>query len=652
MLPSTSIALVAILAYGLILLPAYGESAGNDGLTLSQDGVTRYRVVIATEADAPTKAAAEELVNHLEQITGADFRVVTDDRRPVRYEIVVGPCQRLAEISPPINVEQLQPEEYIIRTVGSRLFIIGGPRNGTLNGVYVFLEDILGCRWYTPDCSVIPSQPTLRIEPLNIRETPRFEARILIEHRATNSADPDWAARMRLNGVGLGDDPRHRQALHTAGPWCHSLAALLPASQYFDTHPEYFSEINGQRIREHSQVCMTSEGAVQACLKQAKLWIAENPSAQVVSVTTNDWYNYCQCPTCRAACEQYGVTGAWLRFVNAIAEEIEKDYPDVLVDTFAYEWTVEPPRNVKPRHNVVIRYAPIYGCSYHAYDDPNCALNVQEHSADYLKRWCEIGPRVWIWYYLLEGGALRPYPGLKCLQQNFALFDKLGVKGFSTFQLRPHGPTFFMHNIKSYLAAKLMWDPSYDVDRGIEEFCRAYYGPAAEEMLSYIEQTQDEQSYQLGPEGQALQPPQDPVAVGVPERIGRNALWHSRSERIRNVPGFHVDFVSAPAIKPEMLKQWDAAFERMEQQVANDPTLLLHVQAERVTVLWCCLLYLPPEDPVRIKAQKLWLPTATKVGVLWIPDLRSEGSVGKLWLNDENIEMLRREFPEFCPPAS
>ena len=135
---------------------------------------------------------------------------------------------------------------------------------------------------------------------------------------------------------------------------------------------------------------------------------------------------------------------------------------------------------------------------------------------------------------------------------------------------------------------------------------------AAEEMLSYIEQTQDEQSYQLGPEGQALQPPEAPVAVGVPERIDRGRLWYLRSERIRNAPGLHGDFITAPAIKPAILKQWDAAFERMEQQVANGPTLLLHVQAERVTVLWCCLLYLPPEDPVRIKAQKLWLPTATK----------------------------------------
>jgi len=649
LLPASTV-LFAILASSLILPPACGEAPIDERLTLSQNGATRYRVVIATNADAPTKAAADELVNHLEQITGADFRLVTDDRRPVRYEIVVGPCQRLEEVSPPINVKQLQPEEYIIRTVGTRLIIVGGPRNGTLNGVYVFLEDILGCRWYTPDCSVIPKEPTLRIAPLNIRETPRFEARILIEHRATNSADPDWAARMRLNGSLLGDDPRHQQVLHTAGPYGHSLAALLPASQYFDTHPEYFSEINGQRIREHSQVCMTSEGAIQACVKQAKQWLAEDPTAQVVSVSHNDWYNYCQCPSCRAASEEYGVTGAWLRFVNAIAEEIEKDYPDVLVDTFAYEWTVEPPRNVKPRHNVVIRYAPIYGCSYHAYDDPNCALNVQEHSADYLKRWCEISPRVWIWYYMLDGGVLHPSPLLKPLQQNFALFDKLGVKGFSTFQLRPHGPTFFLHNVKSYLAAKLMWDPSYDVDSGIEEFCRAYYGPAAEEMLSYIEQTQDEQSYQLGPDGQSLQPPEAPVAVGVPERIDRRRLWNLRSERIRNVPGFHGDFVTAPAIKPKALKQWDAAFERMERQVANDPTLLARVQAERASILWCCLLYLPPDDPVHIKAQKLFLPIATKVGVMWIPDLRSQGNVGKLWLNEENIKMLRREFPEFCPP--
>ena len=100
------------------------------------------------------------------------------------------------------------------------------------------------------------------------------------------------------------------------------------------------------------------------------------------------------------------------------------------------------------------------------------------------------------------------------------------------------------------------------------------------------------------------------------------------------------------------LENFEAAFERMKRLVADDPIILRCVQAERVTVLWCCLLYLAPGDPGCVKAQELFLPMATEVGVLWIPDPRSEGNVGKLWLKEENIVMLRREFPEFCPPLS
>ncbi len=57
------------------------------------------------------------------------------------------------------------------------------------------------------------------------------------------------------------------------------------------------------------------------------------------------------------------------------------------------------------------------------------------------------------------------------------------------------------------------------------------------------------------------------------------------------------------------------------------------------------------QDPVGMKAQELFLPMATEVGVLWIPDPRATGTPQKLWVNEENLDMLRREFLEFCPPA-
>ncbi len=631
--------------FELLPLPAKVGVAGGEGITLAESGQTRYQIVIGQQAKAPVRAAAEELAEHLQQITGVRFQVVSDEQPPAAHEIVVGPSKRLAALSSPIEPAELAPESYVIRTDGDRLFIVGGSRNGTLNGVYVFLEEILGCRWYSPDCSVIPQQPSLRLQPLDLRGRPPFEARVLIEHRGSNAANPDWAAHMRLNGVVMSNDPRHQEVIHWAGPFCHSLASLVPSS-LFETHPEYFSEIDGKRIKENSQVCMTNPGAIATAVATAKQWLAQHPTATYVSVTHNDCANYCRCKECAAVSKQYGVTGTWLRFVNAIAEELEKDYPRILVDTFAYEWTVEPPRNVKPRRNVIIRYAPIESCSYHAYDDPKCELNVKWHTAEWLKTWRAISERVQVWCYLLEGASLQPYPGFECLQANFRLFREMGINGFSTFQLRPHGATFYMHGLKSYLVAKLMWNPEYDVRQGMEEFCRAYYGPAGQEMLDYVRESQDEGAYQRGSDGRPLQEPVDHVAVGLPERINRGLSWFPPRHSRREVPGFHLDFTTAPTPRPEMLRRWDAAFERMEKRVAGDPVLLQRVRAERLCILWCSLMFLPPADPVHQQARQQFLPAATAAGGVWIPDLRASD---KLWLTPENVKMLQRDYPELCP---
>ena len=255
-------------------------------------------------------------------------------------------------------------------------------------------------------------------------------------------------------GLGLAEKGRsdYRVVIaENAGTSSHSLASLLPVAKYFDKHPEYFSEIDGQRIKTHTQVCATNREAAEICAQNGLEWLAGNPGAKILSVTHNDYGNQCQCADCRADYQKYGVTGTYLRFVNVIADRIAKARPDAIVDTFAYQWTREPPRGVRIPDNVAIRYAPIEACSHHAYADPECVVNVEQHAADWLEDWTRLSNRVWIWYYLLESGPLHPYPGLDCLAENFRLFQRLGVKGLSFFQLRPHGVTFFMHNLKSYL---------------------------------------------------------------------------------------------------------------------------------------------------------------------------------------------------------
>ena len=63
---------------------------------------------------------------------------------------------------------------------------------------------------------------------------------------------------------------------------------------------------------------------------------------------------YCRCAKCRAVDEEEsGPTGSLLRFVNAVAAEVEKVRPDVLVETLIFQYSRKPPKITRPRRNVM-----------------------------------------------------------------------------------------------------------------------------------------------------------------------------------------------------------------------------------------------------------------------------------------------------------
>ena len=48
-----------------------------------------------------------------------------------------------------------------------------------------------------------------------------------------------------------------------------------------------------------------------------------------------------------------------IALVNYIAEKIEPEFPNVAVDTLAYQYTRKPPRTLRPRPNVIVRLCSI-----------------------------------------------------------------------------------------------------------------------------------------------------------------------------------------------------------------------------------------------------------------------------------------------------
>ncbi|MDR1927267.1 MAG: DUF4838 domain-containing protein, partial [Oscillospiraceae bacterium] len=157
------------------------------------------------------------------------------------------------------------------------------------------------------------------------------------------------------------------------------------------------------------------------------------------------------------------------------------------IDTFAYQYTRTPPKLVKPRDNVIVRLCSIECCFTHPLDDPNCPDNVS--FASDIKRWSEISNRLYIWDYTTNYENYNcPFPNFQVLQKNMQFFIKHNVKGIyeeGNYTAAECNSEFA--DLRSYLLARLMWDPDLDYDAEMNGFLKAYYGGGWQYMREFLD---------------------------------------------------------------------------------------------------------------------------------------------------------------------
>ncbi len=460
----------------LLLLPLLCANAAGD-LVLADGGRSAYSICLSNQASPSEKRAANELQRFLSEITGARLPIISDEAAGKKPVIVVGE----GAITKALGIAVPKGESYVLRTAGQRLIIAGGRERGTMYGVYGFL-DKLGCRWFTRDVSRIPKQSRLMIQPQNETGGPAFEYR---EPFFAEAREKEWAARNRVNGASqeLDESTGGKVSYY---PFVHSFAALVPVEKYFKEHPEYFSLIEGKRRSERTQLCLTNPEVVRVGVAQVRTWIKEHPAAKIISVSQNDWTGWCECDNCmRVEKEEGGVhSGPILRYVNAVAAEIEKTNPDKLIDTLAYWYTEDPPSKTRPRPNVRIRLCPIGACEAHPYEQ--CERNA--YFMKHLKDWSKITNQLYIWHYNTDfANYLLPFPDYDELAADIPMYKRYGVVGIFLEGATNSEGGAEDAEMRSYVMGRLLWDTRTNVSRDIDEYLDAVYGPAAKTMRAYHE---------------------------------------------------------------------------------------------------------------------------------------------------------------------
>lgn len=471
-----SLFLVAVLAFG-----GCAHHAGHH-----TDSETPLTIVVAEDADAPTAYAAEELRDHLEAMVGVAPHIESPEARTRGLVLVVGQNDLSDRLLGHPDWAALGPEESFLKTKGRHLVLAGGAPRGTLYAVYALLQDHLGVRWFTPEITHIPEMETFILPELDEHIVPVLEYR---EAFTLDGFDGDWAARNRVNGNSMRLEEKHGGKIQYHG-FVHTFEQLVPPGEFFETHPEYFSLIDGERVGERSQLCLTNPDVERIIIERIRERMIQHPEATVFSVSQNDWYNYCECAACTALAEaEESQMGPMLKLVNAVARAVAEDFPDKAIDTLAYQYTRKPPKRLRPEPNVIIRLCSIECCFSH----PLATCNSEENRAFVadMEAWSEISDRLWVWDYVTSfAHYFTPFPNHHVRKPNIQFFVDHNVTGifeqdvYTTLngELSP---------LSAYMNARLLWNPEADDEALKMEFLEGVYSFAAPHIAQYIQLLED-----------------------------------------------------------------------------------------------------------------------------------------------------------------
>lgn len=525
------------LAYRLL------HDTGGELLPLTRNGVTGHVIVTGADPIKAEQTAANELAHYLNQVTGAKFEIVSEaaftgagKKTPA---IFVG-WTDYAAAQGDIALADFGAEEWLLRRVGKNLIITGGRSRGTLYGVYDFLENQVGVHWLARDAEVVPSQPTLLVGPLDRRAKPAFRIRNNYPTRL-DEGEMRFRVRNRQNffAANVFDLPTpffdaYGGREFIGGPYhCHNFSLYVPVDKYGAGHPEYYAQDkNGGRVLPLGQapggnkvdadfaragitggICLTNPEVRKIVLANLLERIAadrrefppgrpaspDQPPPMIYDVSQQDNDVVCQCTACRAVVAREGSeSGPLIEFINELADGVSVRYPEIKLQTFAYMWSQIPPKTLRPRDNVVIRWADWFSNhSPQPMPEPWHPLTapVNAWREENLRQWSAITPAgLHVWDYG-EPFAWPDFPftlapmlaeDIRLFADNhvFAVFLQSGgslpwsqVEGGATVNaLGQFSPLY------NWLACQLMLDPRRPVEPLIDTFMAGYYGLAAPMM--------------------------------------------------------------------------------------------------------------------------------------------------------------------------
>ena len=462
-----------------------------------KDGATAYRIVVPANATEYESEAATLIVDFIEKATGAKIPVIDDGvalSSKGKY-ISVGDTVLMRDSGISVPVDKFGESGFVIHTKRDTVFISGARsslRCGTYYGAQEYLYHTINWRAYTAEEVDFDKKTSIALADYDITEIPEFDHRRTSYVPAYNNTT--WNRYLRLS-------IRSEANLLTGG---HSHFSVLPPEMYFDEHRDwyYWDEARGdfykdEKFYTYAQLCLSNQAMYEEFVDQLVKKFEENPTKDFVHLGMQDNTNFCTCDGCQAMQAEYNTNMAGLNniFTNRVAREvskrIEEKQPDrkLYFETFAYYATIEPPVHeengelvpdhpeVVPDDNVYIQYTPL--------GRNTLETNLSEENAafdQYLKGWVTIAKNISVWDYITNySNFILPFKVWDTLTEQLRYYSDHNVKQMY-LQGNVTSGTAQMYEMRLWISAKLMWNPSLSYEALEDEFLEHFYGAAAEKV--------------------------------------------------------------------------------------------------------------------------------------------------------------------------
>jgi Domain of unknown function (DUF4838)/Glycosyl hydrolase family 67 N-terminus len=450
-------------------------------------------IVLGKDAIPAEITAANELQNYLEKISGSKLSIVSELPKSGN-KLVIGAGKIARSIAPKVNFDRFKTDEVLLLTPDKNTLLITGDRpRGSLYAVYELLERKFNVRFLSATHEIVPKRSKPVITNLNYRYAPQFVYREIFS--TIVSKDNVFAVKCRLNGsmncakipASLGGfyqmSMRHsllKNYVTSVNPKKRRRKNAAKVKDWFKIKPEWFSYRRKQKARIPKQLCLSNPEVIEQVVKDVLAEQARMPERRFIGLGAADNNKVCQCRKCLKLYKRYGTTGAgvWLA-ANAIAKALQNKYPKAELVYMAYWSTAKPPVGLKLEPNISVVLAMIMR-------NHGLPPSGNPRYLTYLKKYNELtNNKVYIWdYYASFRNFLLPTPNLDAMGPAVRTYKKHNVHG--VFAQLPFGTIADFIEFRTYLLAKLLWNPQLDSKKIMRQYFKDQYGKAADYLIAYV----------------------------------------------------------------------------------------------------------------------------------------------------------------------